>query len=112
MSTLKTIWNNKAKIFEGLKNNIFKSEHVEEIAAARAKICNQCSEIDHEGSSCLIPGTQPCCSKCGCALKLKLRSLSSACGDEENPKWHALLTPEDEDAIKSEIGYIDEEDEG
>lgn len=111
MKALKTIWSNKTKIFEGVKNSIFKSEHVEEIAAARMEICNACPHIDHEGDSCLVSGTQPCCGKCGCSLKLKLRSLSSQCGDEENPRWLALLSPEEEQALKEEIDYKDPVDE-
>ena len=49
-----------------------------------------CPELDIEGGNCYIPGTAPCCSKCGCELATKLRSLSSGCGDEENPRWHAV----------------------
>ena len=36
-----------------------------------------------EGTNCAAPGTQPCCSDCGCSLAFKLRSLSSSC-----PKGH------------------------
>jgi len=105
MKALKTIWSNKTKIFEGVKNSIFKSEHVEEIAAARMEICNACPHIDHEGDSCLVSGTQPCCGKCGCSLKFKIRSLSSSCGDEENPQWTALLDEEEELSIKDQLNY-------
>jgi len=111
MSKLKTIWNNRKKIAEGMKNNLFKSEHVEEIAAARMKICNACPHLDVEGSSCLAPGTQPCCSKCGCSLKFKVRSLSSACGDEENPQWTALLEQEEELSIKEQLNYKEPDNE-
>jgi hypothetical protein len=103
MSTLKTIWKNRKQILEGVRNKLFKKEHVEEIAAARLEICEACPHIDLEGGSCLISGTQPCCGKCGCSLELKLRSLSSPCGDEEVPRWHALLTPEEEDALLKDI---------
>lgn len=105
MQGFKKIWNNRKQILEGFKNNMFKSEDVEAIAAEREAICKQCPHIDYHGSQCLVPGTQPCCGKCGCSLKLKLRSLSSDCGDEENPRWHALLEPEEEDAIKDQINY-------
>jgi len=100
---LNKIWNNRKAILEGVKNSVFKSEHVEEIAAERKAICDTCPALDKEGSSCLAPGTQPCCSKCGCSLQFKLRSLSSACGDEENPKWHALLSQEEEDALNEQL---------
>jgi hypothetical protein len=41
----------------------------------------------------MVPGTQPCCSKCGCSLSLKLRSLSSEC---PVGKWDAYFTEEQE----------------
>lgn len=100
MSKLKTVWNNRKKIMEGVKNNVFKKEHIEEIASERISICKACPFIDEEGSSCLAVGTQPCCSKCGCSLKFKIRSLSSGCGDEQNPKWHALISETDEESIE------------
>jgi hypothetical protein len=34
-----------------------------------------------------MPGTQPCCSDCGCSLGLKLRSPDSSCPHPEGPKW-------------------------
>jgi len=96
---LNQIWSNRAAILEGIQNSVFKAEHVEQIAAERKAICDTCPFQDKEGTSCLVPGTQPCCSKCGCSEKFKIRSLSSSCGDEENPKWHALLSQEEEDAL-------------
>lgn len=98
---LNQIWSNRASIVEGIKNSLFKQEHVEQIAAERMAICEKCPSLDTEGSSCLVPGTHPCCGKCGCSLEFKLRSLSSDCGDEENPKWHALLSQEEEDAYNA-----------
>jgi len=38
-----------------------------------------CDDYDESGTSCLVQGTGPCCSVCGCSLKLMLRSLDSAC---------------------------------
>lgn len=109
--TLNTIWTNRKQILEGVKNNLFKSEDVELIAKERMEICNSCSHIDLEGSSCLVKGTQPCCSKCGCSLKLKVRSLSSNCGDEKNPKWHSLLNNlDEEDLINEQINYQPKEE--
>ena len=105
MKGIKTIWKNRKQILEGISNSVFKSEDVEAIAAERKAICDACPHIDLEGDSCLVKGTQPCCGKCGCSLKFKLRSLSSDCGDEENPRWTALLSPEEEQSIKDEIGY-------
>jgi len=47
-----------------------------------------------------MPGTQPCCSLCGCNLKWKTRSLSSACDDD---RWDALTDEETEDQVKSNL---------
>lgn len=105
MSKLKTIWKNRKQILEGVKNNMFKSEDVEVIAESRIAICNNCPHIDLKGSQCMAPGTQPCCSKCGCSLKFKVRSLSSDCGDSENPRWKALLSHEEEISVKDSINY-------
>jgi hypothetical protein len=101
MSLIK-IWKEKGNILEGIKNRIFKQEHIEEIYEERMVICKACPHIDTNGSECYVPGTQPCCSKCGCSLALKLRSLSSGCGDEENPRWNAILTEEEEDELNNQ----------
>ena len=90
-------------------NSIFKKEDVEIIANDRMKICADCVHIDHTGSKCDVPGTQPCCGKCGCSLKFKLRSLSSGCGDEKYPRWNAVLSEKEEDALKESIEYKDPE---
>tara|TARA_R110000764_G_scaffold54201_3_gene118112 strand:+ start:5803 stop:6141 length:339 start_codon:yes stop_codon:yes gene_type:complete len=74
---------NADKIAEGIKNNIFKKEHVEAIFTDRFQTCVNCKLYDAEGTNCAAPGTQPCCSDCGCSLAFKLRSLSSSC-----PKGH------------------------
>jgi len=100
---LNKIWSNRAAILEGIKNSVFKDEHVEQIAAERMSICAECPDFDTEGSECFVPGTHPCCGQCGCSLKFKLRSLSSSCGNEEEPRWNALLTQEEEDSFINEI---------
>lgn len=99
-NTLIQIWKNKGKIAEGVANSVFKKAHVEEIAEARMKICMGCSFIDHEGSKCAVPGTQPCCGACGCSLHLKQRSLSSGC---DEGFWDAVLTDQEESMVKSNI---------
>jgi hypothetical protein len=96
---LKTLWKNREQILEGITNKVFKKEHVEIIAEQRMKICLQCPFIDVKGSSCMVPGTQPCCSKCGCSLSIKTRALSARCGDEENPKWEELISEEEENQL-------------
>ena len=100
MVNLIKIWKERGKIAEGIKNNIFKSSHVEQIAFYRQEICNFCNYIDIKGDSCAVRGTQPCCSQCGCCLKLKVRSLSSEC-----PKgfWKAELTQEEEDLLNNKL---------
>ena len=92
MKSVIKIWKNKGQILEGIKNNIFKSEHVEEIAAERYAICQGCNLLDLEGKECLVPNTQPCCGSCGCSMGLKLRALSADCPEG---KWKALLSHEE-----------------
>ena len=94
------IWKERNKIMEGIKNNMFKKEHVEQVAIHRNAICNTCPYIDLSGDKCAVFGTQPCCSSCGCSLKFKTRSLSSSC-----PKgyWDAVVTQEEEDMIHKSI---------
>lgn len=88
------------KIYDGVKNNLFKKEYVEVIAKSRIKICETCEFYDTKGTDCLAPGTQPCCSVCGCSMTFKSRSMSSEC---PKGKWEALLTElEEEKLIKNE----------
>lgn len=115
MSQLKEIFKNRSKIWEGLKNNVFKQDHIETIYNERLAICTACKLYDPKGEGCVIGGTQPCCNKnltiedvidglekqgCGCSLSLKLRSLSSDCPAR---KWLAVTTSQDEDMIKQQI---------
>ena len=100
---LNKIWSNRKAILEGIKNAVFKTEHIEQIAAERMAICIKCPDLDDNGDNCLVPGTQPCCSQGGCSLKFKSRSLSSSCGNEEEPRWHALLSQEEEDALTTQL---------
>jgi len=90
---LKKIFNARKEILDGVKNNIFKKESVEEIASERRKICLGCPFYDKVGTDCYVVGTHPCCASCGCSLKLKLRSLSSSCPEG---KWDPVLTENEE----------------
>ena len=108
-NSLIKIWKNKGKIFEGVKNSVFKKEHIEEIARERLKICEDCVHMDTEGSKCEVPGTQPCCGKCGCSLKFKVRSLASGCGDEDYPRWNPVLSEDEETELKDSIDYQEPE---
>lgn len=100
MGNLIKIWKSRGQIAEGVMNNIFKKEHVEDIAFYRNEICRSCEFIDAIGSKCAVPGTQPCCTQCGCSLRLKTRALSSSC-----PKgfWMDEVTQEEEDAINKTL---------
>jgi len=91
---------NADHIVEGIKNNIFKQEHIEAVATDRFQVCIRCSLFDASGDSCLAPGTQPCCSDCGCSLAFKVRSLSTSC-----PKgfWDSLMTEELEEKVNQQI---------
>ena len=94
------VFKNIDKIAEGIKNNVFKKEHIEAVATDRFQICISCSLFDAKGTDCLVPGTQPCCSDCGCSLAFKVRSLSSEC-----PKgnWSSLMSEETEELLIKQI---------
>lgn len=94
------VWKERNKILEGIKNKVFKKEHIEQVYNERLKICNTCDDIDKEGVKCEVPLTNPCCGLCGCSLSLKLRSLSSEC---PKGKWVAITTEEEEDLINSQV---------
>jgi hypothetical protein len=94
------IWKEKGKILEGVMNNIFKTEHVEDIMKQRQAVCNVCTHLDALGNKCAIPGTGPCCGDCGCSLKLKLRSLSSECS---RGFWKAEMTQKEEDLLNKNL---------
>lgn len=111
MGKLSEIFKNRNLIWEGLKNNVFKQEHIEEIYHERLEICKTCILFDLTGDGCTIPRTQPCCNSklqttdakdgtmkegCGCSLTLKLRSLSSKCPAH---KWLALTSEQEEQMI-------------
>ena len=107
MSSLGKIFKNRKQILEGIKNRVFKNEHVEAVAKERwEQHCVRCEFLDREGSKCAVKGTQPCCGDCGCSLGLKIRSLSSSC---PQGKWDALLTDEEEGEL-NEILDNGEED--
>ena len=90
------------QIYEGIKNNIFKSDNVEAIADHRWLICKDCTALDVKGKKCAAPKTQPCCADCGCSLAIKLRALSSSCPKK---KWDALLPEHLEDFFKKQVKY-------
>ena len=81
---------------EGVKNSVIRDEFVEDIAVHRKEICDSCEHIDLKGKACAMPGTQPCCSLCGCSLTFKTRALSTECPDG---RWFPLISEEDEDKL-------------
>lgn len=93
---IKNIWDNRKQILEGITNSLIRDEFVEDVAKARLEVCDICTEKDIEGTECVMPGSKPCCSLCGCSLAFKTRSLSSACPAN---KWFALIEEEDEDKL-------------
>lgn len=95
-----TLWNNKEKILEGIKNYLFTTDTIEQIALERYTICQACPSLDLTGAECLAPGSQPCCSECGCSLKFKTRSLSSSCPLD---KWESFMSMEDEDDLLAKL---------
>lgn len=88
-----SLWKNRTLILEGIKNSVFVSEAVEEIAEVRNKICKKCPFYDEEGIHCMVPHTNPCCGSCGCSLHLKQRSLASGC---DEGYWDPVLTEEED----------------
>lgn len=106
---IQRVWKNKFKILEGLKNALIYRPEVEAVAYNRMQSCLTCDLIDHEGKSCIMPGTQPCCGVCGCKLYLKTRSMSSFCEHPNGSKWPALMTPEEEDAYYKKIKFNPED---
>lgn len=99
MKSVIKIWKNKGQILEGIRNNIFKTEHVEEIAEERLNFCKGCLMYD---GPCAVGGTGPCCGDCGCSLKLKVRSLSASC-PLPKPKWKAVLSFEEEYMLQQKL---------
>ena len=98
------VWKEKGKILEGIRNNIFKKADVEHIAAERMDICNSCPHLDKEGSKCVVPGTGPCCSLCGCSMSLKTRALSASCDDK---RWEAIVDEHEQMLIDRQTSLED-----
>ncbi len=94
------IWVNKKLIIQGIWNTLFRTNYVEKVVKERKAICEACPFIDREGSKRIMPGTQPCCGKCGCSLNFKQHSLSSSCGDVANPRWWPVMTEKQEEKYK------------
>lgn len=57
------------EIYEGWKNYIFPTPHVEEVAKNRIKLCVKCNYLNK----------RKICKKCGCYMPAKVRNLKSKC---------------------------------
>jgi hypothetical protein len=77
---------NFRNIFTGIRNYILKKKRIEEMAKKRLALCAKCEFIDNTGDRCYVPGTQPCCSLCGCKLSFKTRVPEERC-EAEQPRW-------------------------
>lgn len=71
-------------IIQGWWYRLFKNIRVEKLASERMQICMQCPLFDLNGKACAVPGTQPCCGDCGCALSAATRSPEYSCPQN---KW-------------------------
>ncbi len=103
MKNLIRIWKSRGQIYEGIRNNIFRRIHVEEIARERYSICIGCDSFDKGGSSCIMPGLGICCSECGCVIDLKVRALSDSC-----PRgfWKEELSDDEEEMLNEQIDKL------
>ena len=100
---------NIPEVYEGVKNSMFKRDYVEQIADHRWKVCKGCEHLDVAGKDCAAPGTQPCCSDCGCSLAFKTRSLASSCPKN---KWKDLMTAEEEEILFNQMQKQEDKDNG
>lgn len=91
-----------SEIFEGWKNHIsppsYLEQQITQVSAERMEICKACPL-----SSMNNPDANPFrfddhCTKCGCPLVTKTKSLSSSCPIE---KWVSVITPEEEQTIEN-----------
>lgn len=84
------------EMYDGWKNLLIKDEelapHIEKISQLRTNICRTCPFHSDFHSTPLRPDKH--CTKCGCTLAAKTRSLTSSCPDTP-PKWVAEVIDEE-----------------
>lgn len=85
MHSLSKIWKNRRNIWEGLWNSMFSSKPIKKMALERKVICEVCPHLDKTGDKCFVPGTQPCCSLCGCKMAWKWFAPKEDCDDNRWP---------------------------
>lgn len=71
------------EIAEGWANRILKPEHVERVARTRLNICNTC-HWNSKFHKTMRPDVH--CTKCGCTIEAKVRSMESECPIAKWPK--------------------------
>lgn len=76
------------EISEGWKNYMFPTPYTEALSKMRLEECSKCPNFDTSGTSCVVPGTYPCCSLCGCPLLVKTCNPNSNCPEN---KWDKIL---------------------
>lgn len=99
------IFKNRSAIWQGLRNNLIKQDHIEALYQERKEICNDCPFMKEKGSLlCTMPGTEPCCPECGCSLAIKLRSPDATC-----PKnfWSAVMTNQEANLLNTNLNAED-----
>lgn len=90
---IKAFLKSRKEILSGIKNYYIHNKDVETIARYRYKICEGCDKFSNEDISCVIENSTPCCSICGCSIKIKVYSLSSSCPIH---KWDNIISQEQE----------------
>ncbi len=83
---LKLLWQNRIEILKGVGNSLVKTRVIEQIAAERLAICNECPS---KNNGCKL---KDCCGECGCHLAYKTRSIKSSCPLN---KWEAINLEDD-----------------
>lgn len=83
----------RREILSGIKNYYIRDKDVDRVAKFRYGICVKCEHFSNDDRNCVIEGSTPCCSLCGCSLRLKVYSLSSSCPEH---KWDKIISLEEE----------------
>lgn len=90
-------------IIEGWRNHIIPPERLKKAilqnSVERLLICKKC-EFNSRNTRSLRPDEH--CTICGCPLIALTKCLSCNCSIENEPKWEAIITPEEEEKIYEE----------
>ena len=83
MANIKQVWENKANIIKGATNHFLKIKAIEDLAAARLNVCDNCP---NKSTNCAAM-ISTCCALCGCSLAWKTRVPEQSC---PAGKWPSL----------------------